>query len=97
MSVPPITIVLAMVRFGLEPLGLTVQAAAEGLGVSRQALSNLINGRAGVSAEMALRLEKAGWSTAETWVGLQASFDLWEAKKRTRRLKVTRFRAPEPA
>jgi antitoxin HigA-1 len=55
----------------LKPLGLSVTAAAEWLGVSRQTLSELPNGKNGVSAEMAIRLEKAGWSNAETWLGVQ--------------------------
>lgn len=55
----------------LEPLGLTVTRAAEGLGVTRQALSELLNGRTGVSVEMAVRLSKAFGSTPETWLGMQ--------------------------
>ena len=51
----------------LKPLKLSVTEAAKGLGVSRQSLSELLNGRNGISADMALRLEKAGWSTAESW------------------------------
>jgi addiction module HigA family antidote len=62
----------------LAPLGLTVTAAAEWLGISRQSLSEVLNGHNGVSADMALRLEKAGWSTAETWLGVQAAYDLWQ-------------------
>jgi addiction module HigA family antidote len=60
----------------LAPLNLSVTAAAEWLGVSRQSLSELLNGHNGVSAEMAIRLEKAGWSTAETWLGVQLAYDL---------------------
>ena len=81
----------------IKPLGLTVTEAAEGLGVSRQTLSELLNGRNGISAEMALRLEKAGWSTAESWLRNQATYDLWHAKKRGERLKVKKFPTPEPA
>jgi addiction module HigA family antidote len=55
----------------LAPLGLSVTAAAEWLGVSRQSLPDLLNGHNGVSAEMAIRLEKAGWGNAETWLGVQ--------------------------
>ena len=55
----------------LEPLGLTVTRAAEGLGGTRQALSELVNGRTGVSVEMAIRLSKAFGSTSETWLGMQ--------------------------
>jgi addiction module HigA family antidote len=83
----------------LNPLGLSVTEAAKGLGVSRQSLSELLNGRNrnGISADMALRLEKAGWSTAESWLRNQLSYDLWHAKQRAGRLKVTKFPAPEPA
>jgi addiction module HigA family antidote len=80
----------------LKPLGLTVTEAAKGLGVSRQSLSELLNGRNGVSAEMAVRLEMAGWSTAESWLRNQQSYDLWRAKQRVGRLKVTKFSALEP-
>ena len=65
----------------LEPLNLTVTAAASWLGVSRQSLSELLNGHNGLSAEMAIRLEKAGWSNAETWLGVQLAYDLWQAKR----------------
>lgn len=79
----------------LEPLGLTVTAAAEGLGVTRKALSELLNGHSGVSPEMAIRLEKAGWSTAETWLRMQMQHDLWRAQRKAKAIKVARF--PEPS
>ena|SRR5450759_2360762 len=60
----------------LEPFGLTVAKGAEVLGVNRQTLSNLINGRSGVSAEMAIRLSKAFGGTAEIWLRLQMAYDL---------------------
>ncbi len=66
----------------LEPLGLTVTAAAEGLGVARKTLSSILNGHAGISPKMAIRLEKAGWSTADTWLRMQLQHDLWQAKHR---------------
>ena len=72
----------------LEPLNLTVTAAAAWLGVSRQSLSELLNGRNGLSAEMAIRLEKAGWSNAETWLGVQLAHDLWRAKGRAGAINV---------
>ena len=59
----------------LEPLELTVTRAAEGLGVSRQTLSELVNGQAGVSVEMAFRLSRAFGSSPETWLGLQQAYD----------------------
>ncbi len=78
----------------LEPLGLTVTRAAEGLGVTRQALSYLVNGKAGVSVEMALRLSQAFGSSPETWLGLQAAYDLWRARERAQNMRVERFAAP---
>lgn len=65
----------------LEPLGLTVTAASQVLGVSRQALSNLVNERSSLSAEMAVRLAKAFGSTAETWIRLQAAYDIAQTHK----------------
>ncbi len=79
----------------LKPIGLSVTAAAAWLGVSRQSLSELLNGKNGVSAEMAIRLEKAGWSNAETWLGVQTTYDLWQAKRRARSIKVKRYPLPE--
>ncbi len=81
----------------LEPLGLSVTAAAQGLGVTRKALSELLNGHSGISPEMAIRLEKAFGSTAETWLRMQLAYDLWQAEQRADTLKVTRFAAPSPA
>ncbi len=69
-------------RQSLEPLGPTVTRAAAGLGVTRQALSDLVNGKASVSVEMAIRLSKAFGSTPETWLGMQMAHDLWQARKR---------------
>ena len=78
----------------LEPLGLSVTDAAKGLGVTRKALSELLNGHAGVSPEMAIRLEKAFGSTAETWLRMQLAYDLWQAEQRAGDLNVTRFPPP---
>ena len=75
----------------LEPLGLTVTRAAEGLGVTRQALSELLNGRTSISVEMAIRLSKAFGSTPETWLGMQMAYDLWQARNRATKIAVERF------
>lgn len=75
----------------LDPLGLTVTRAAEGLGVTRQALSDLVNGHAGISVEMAIRLSKAFGSSPETWLGMQMAYDLWQARGRADSLAVERF------
>jgi addiction module HigA family antidote len=72
----------------LDPLGLTVTAAARALGITRKALSALINGHSGISPEMAVRLSKAFGSEPETWLGMQMQYDLWQASRRVSRLKV---------
>jgi antitoxin HigA-1 len=81
----------------LAPLGLSITEAAKGLDVSRGHLSDLLNGHSGISAEMALRLEKAGWGTAESWMRNQLSYNLWQAKQRSDVSKVRKFSTPEPA
>ena len=75
----------------LDPLGLSVTEAAAGLGVTRQALSDLVNGKAGVSVEMAIRLSKAFGSSPETWLGMQMAYDLWQMRARARGIEVRRF------
>ena len=75
----------------LEPMGLSVTRAAQGLGVTRQALSELVNGRTGVSVDMAIRLSKAFGSTPETWLGMRMAYDLWQARDRSERIAVERF------
>jgi len=72
----------------LKPLGLTVTAAAEALGVTREALPDLLNGHTGVSPEMAIRLETVFGSTADTWLRMQVQRDLWEARQRADQIKV---------
>jgi addiction module HigA family antidote len=74
----------------LEPLGLTVTSAAKALGLSRQALNNVVNGKAGISAEMAVRLAQAFGSTAEAWLALQMSYDLAQVRRRGA-VKVRRY------
>lgn len=74
----------------LEPLGISVTQGAKILGVTRQALNNLVNGKAAISPEMAIRLDKAFGGGAETWLRLQASFDLAQAEKSADKIKVRR-------
>ncbi len=74
----------------LDPLGLSVAEGAEALGVSRQAMNNLVRGKAGISAEMAIRLEKAFGGGAETWLRMQASYDLAQMAKKAGKIKVRR-------
>jgi len=75
----------------LEPLGLSVTAAAEGLGVSRNTLSMLINGRAGISPDMAIRLSKGFGGSAESWLRQQMQYDLWQAGKRAGAIRVKKL------
>ena len=77
----------------LEPLGISVTAAANGLGVSRKTLSALLNGRAGVSPEMAIRLSIAFDTSAESWLNQQTQYDLWRAEQHRDDLQVTRLSA----
>ncbi len=77
----------------LEPAELSVTEAAAILGVTRQALSNLLNGKSGVSAEMAIRLAKAFGSTPEAWLRMQMAYDLWQAKQRIGKLKIKKVAA----
>src|SRR5277367_6694527 len=76
----------------LEPLGLSVTEGARVLGVSRQALNNVVNGKSGISPDMAIRLTKAFGSTAETWLRMQLAYDLAAARKNERKIKVRRVR-----
>ena len=77
----------------LEPLGLSVTEGAKILGVTRQSLNNVINGKSGISPEMAIRLSKAFGSTAETWLQMQLAYDLAQARKNESKIKVRRLRA----
>lgn len=72
----------------LDPAGLTVTSAACALGVSRQALNNVVNEKAAISPEMAVRLEKMGWGTAEGWLSLQMNYDLAQVRGRADSLTV---------
>ena len=75
----------------LEPLELSVTEAAEGLGVSRKTLSAILNGHAGISPEMALRLSIAFDTTPESWLNQQTQYDLWTAKKAKKKLRVKKL------
>lgn len=75
----------------LEPLGLSVTEAAEKLGVRRKQLSDIVNCHAGISPEMAIRLDKAFGGGAETWLRLQAAYDLAQAMKQAGKIKVKRL------
>ena len=77
----------------LEPLGVTVTQAAEALGVTRKTLSAILNGRAGISPEMAVRLSIAFDTSSESWLNLQVQYDLWQAEQRRRDLRVKKLAA----
>lgn len=77
----------------LEPLELTVTDAAKALGVSRKTLSAIVNGRASVTPEMAVRLSMAFGTSAETWMNQQVNYDLWHAEQLRKKLKVKRLAA----
>ncbi len=74
----------------LEPLALSITKGAEILGVTRLTLSNLVNGKNGVSPEMAIRLSKAFGSSPEVWLGLQMDYDLTQAEKKSANIEVKR-------
>lgn len=76
----------------LKPLELSVTDAAKHLGVSRKALSELLNGRVGVSPEMAVRLSIAFDTTPESWLAMQMEYDLWRAEKKRSKLKVKKIK-----
>ena len=77
----------------LEPLGLSVTDAAKALGVSRKTLSAVLNGRAGISPEMAVRLSIAFDTSSESWLNQQVQYDLWRAERRRKSLRVSRIAA----
>lgn len=77
----------------LDPLGVTVTEAADALGVSRKTLSAILNGRAGISPEMAVRLSVAFDTTAESWLRQQMQHDLWLAEQSRKKLRVRRLTA----
>ena len=77
----------------LKPLEVTVTEAARALGVSRKTLSSILNGRAGISPEMAVRLSIAFNTSAESWLNQQVQYDLWHAEKNRKRLRVEKLAA----
>ena len=77
----------------LKPLGLTVTQAAQALDVSRKTLSAILNGRAGISPEMAVRLSLAFGTSAESWMNQQTQYDLWHVERRRKKLHVARLSA----
>jgi addiction module HigA family antidote len=84
-----------LVKGEIDGLGLSVAQAAEGLGVTRQQLYRVINGECGVSAEMAVRLERGLGSTAATWLRMQMNYDLAQVLKRAGALQVKKLTPKE--
>jgi antitoxin HigA-1 len=80
----------------LEPLGLSVTDGAKALGVSRPTLSKVINGKAAISPEMAVRLAKAFGSSPATWLKMQFAYELAQVEKKARTIKVARVKSPGP-
>ena len=79
----------------LEPLGLSVTEGAKVLGVTRQALNNIVNGKSGISPVMAIRLTKAFGSTEETWLRMQLAYDLAVARRNEGKIKISRLPVPQ--
>ncbi len=86
----------ALIRDNLADLGLSVAKGAAGLGVTRQQLYNIINGKSGVTPEMAVRLEKAFGGSADVWLRMQINYDLAAVRRREKEIGVTRL-TPRPA
>jgi addiction module HigA family antidote len=77
----------------IEPLELSITDAAEALGISRKTLSAILNGRSGISPEMAVRLSLAFGTSSESWLNQQTQYDLWEAEKKRKQLNVKKLSA----
>jgi addiction module HigA family antidote len=80
-----------LLKDNVDELGLSVAEAAKGLGVTRQQLYNVINGKSAISPEMAVRLEKALGGTADLWLRMQVNYDLAQVRQRDRSIKVKRL------
>jgi len=76
----------------IEPMGLSVTAAADSLGVARKTLSSILNGHSGISPEMAVRLSLAFGTSSESWLNQQMQYDLWMAEKKRKNLKVKKLK-----
>jgi antitoxin HigA-1 len=81
----------SLIKSDIDELGLSVVEVAKALGISRQQLHSVIAGRAGVTPEMAVRLEKALGSTADTWLRMQMNYDLAQVRGRASEMKVKRL------
>ena len=84
-------------RVCIEPMGLPVARVAKGLGVSERELQDLLDEKASVSVDMAIRLSKAFGSTPKVWLGMQTAYDLWQARDDPERFAVEDFSVAEDA
>jgi addiction module HigA family antidote len=84
------------IKYDIEALGLTIAEAAKGLGVTRQQLYNVVNGKSVITAEMAVRLEQAVGSTADAWLRMQANYDLAQIRLRKGRPRLKRLTPKVP-
>jgi addiction module HigA family antidote len=80
-----------LLKDNVDELGLSVAEAAKGLGVTRQQLYNVINGKSAITPEMAVRIEKALGGTADLWLRMQVNYDLAQVRQRDRSIKVKRL------
>lgn len=78
-------------RLCLDPLGVSIAEAAQALGISRKTLSAILNGRAGISPEMAVRLSMAFGTSAESWLNQQTQYDLWQVEQRRKKFRVAKL------
>ena len=78
-------------RLCLDPLGVSITEAAQALDISRKTLSAILNGRAGISPEMAVRLSMAFGTSAESWLNQQTQYDLWHAEQRRKQFRVAKL------
>lgn len=85
-----------LIRDNLDDLGLSVAEGAAGLGITRQQLYNVMNGKSGITPEMAVRLEKAFGGSADIWLRMQLNYELAQVRKRETEITVTRL-IPRPA
>lgn len=90
-GMPPVHPGLIVKDTCLEPLDLSVTKAAQGLGVSRNALSAVVNGKASITPEMAVKLSEAFGTTVGIWLRMQATYDTWNAERTVSREGITRF------
>lgn len=88
---------LVVKRVLIDGTQLSISDAAKALGIGRVTLSKIINGKSGISSEMAVRLSKALDTSSEMWINMQSMYDLWQAEKKRKKIKVTHIKQLLPA